>query len=82
MLGEDHSLANDFPELEDKINELMASDPSFEQENKRYKALDKEIRKLEMNRAPIDDEEMTRLKQERAVLKDELYAKLTGNPVA
>ena len=77
MLGEDHSLASDFPELKDTINNLIKSDPSFAAENKQYTALDKEIRKLEMNNAPIDDDEMTRLKHKRALFKDDLYAKIT-----
>ena len=81
MLGEKHSLTNDFPELKQVIEERLESDPAFVKENKKYTQVDKEIRILELNNAPIDDDEMHRLKQERALLKDELYAKLTGNPI-
>ncbi len=76
MLGEDHSLLNDFPEHEKTINALSKSDQTFVQENKLYTRLDKEIRKLELRNEPIDDLEMQRLKLERAQLKDALYSRL------
>lgn len=76
MLGEDHSLLNDFPEHEKAINALSKSDQTFVQENKLYTRLDKEIRKLELRNEPIDDLEMQRLKLERAQLKDALYSRL------
>ncbi|WP_026973200.1 YdcH family protein [Aliagarivorans marinus] len=76
MLGEVHSLSNDFPELQDVITSLMESDEEFAKENKRYTALDKEIRTLELNNGPIGDEDMHQLKHDRAVLKDALYQRL------
>ncbi|BCL68616.1 conserved hypothetical protein [Vibrio nigripulchritudo MADA3029] len=79
MLGEDHSLIVDFPELETEIQKLMQSDTEFAQENKKYTQLDKEIRSLELRNAPIDDDEMHRMKSERAFLKDALYKKLTSS---
>ncbi len=79
MLGEDHSLIVDFPELETTIVELMQSDAEFAKENKKYTALDKEIRTLELRNAPIDDDEMHRMKSERAFLKDALYRKITSS---
>ncbi|SET00749.1 YdcH family protein [Thalassotalea agarivorans] len=78
MLGEVHSLINDFPELKDKINALNESDVVFADKNKQYNALDKEIRELELNSAPIDDEAMHQLKHDRAVLKDELYQQISS----
>ena len=78
MLGEDHSLLNDFPELTDTINSLMASDPTFAADNKRYTALDKEIRTLELRGSPIDDQAMHQLKHDRAELKDSLYQRLVA----
>lgn len=77
MLGENHSLVHDFPELAKVIKELSQSDEVFAEENRRYTALDKQIRGLEMQDSPIDDDAMHGLKVERAALKDSLYGKLT-----
>ncbi len=76
MLGEDHSLAKEFPELLDKITALTGSDEKFAADTKRYNALDKEIRVLELRGGPIDDKAMHQLKHDRAELKDSLYHRL------
>lgn len=73
MLGEDHSLIHEFPEYKDVIVKLAQSNDTFANSVKQYNALDKEIRELELNGAPIDDEAMHKLKHDRAVLKDSLY---------
>ena len=78
MLGEIHSLANDFPEMEDVIAQLIETDQGFAQLNKRYNTLDAEIRKLELKDAPISDEAMHELKHDRAELKDSLYRALVA----
>ena len=62
MLGEDHSLVNEFPTHKDKIVGLTQSDTAFATQAKRYHLLDSEIRKLELNNAPIDDEAFHQLK--------------------
>ncbi|MBW8183056.1 YdcH family protein [Shewanella nanhaiensis] len=77
MLGEDHSLIHEFPEYKDVIVKLSQSNDTFANSVKQYNALDKEIRELELNGAPIDDEAMHQLKHDRAVLKDSLYQCLT-----
>lgn len=76
MLGENHSLNSDFPELKDTIAALNKSDATFAEKAKEYDKLDKEIRVLELKDAPIDDEAMHQLKHDRAVLKDALYQRL------
>jgi uncharacterized protein YdcH (DUF465 family) len=73
MLGEDHSLVNEFPNDKDTIAKLIESNSTFASDAKRYHLLDKEIRKLELNNAPIDDEAFHQLKHDRALLKDSLY---------
>ncbi len=78
MLGEDHSLVNDFPEYLEVIKRLMESDIGFAAANKRYTALDKEIRTLELRGSPIEDQAMHQLKHDRAELKDELYQQLVA----
>lgn len=78
MLGEEHSLIHDFPELEDTIVRLIGSDKKFTEDNKSYNVLDKEIRELELNDAPIQDDAMHKLKHERSILKDSLYKYLVN----
>ena len=78
MLGENHSLSNEFPEYQDVMAALSQSDESFANDARRYNALDKEIRVLELNGAPIDDAAMHQLKHERAELKDALFARLVA----
>lgn len=76
MLGEVHSLENDFPHHKNTISKLIEADSDFASDNKRYNEIDKEIRVLELNNAPIDDEAMHQLKHDRAVLKDTLFQRL------
>jgi len=79
MLGENHSLLNDFPEYQETIARLIKEDETFATENKKYTELDKRIRTLELNNTPTDDETIHEMKQERANLKDILYKKLKKN---
>jgi len=76
MLGEDHSLTNDFPEHTNTINTLNKSNADFADKAKQYNKLDKEIRVLELDGAPISDEQMHQLKHDRSELKDWLYQRL------
>jgi uncharacterized protein YdcH (DUF465 family) len=73
MLGENHSLLHDFPDYKEQIQNLINNDSKFAEDTKRYNALDKEIRTLELRDSPIDDIEMHKLKARRAELKDELF---------
>ena len=79
MLGEDHSLVNEFPEYQGVIAKLSESDESFANDARRYNEMDKEIRVLELDGAPIDDQAMHQLKHERAELKDLLYERLIAS---
>lgn len=76
MLGEVHSLKNDFPEMTKKIEELTEKNVDFEKKSARYNEIDKKIRTLELNKSPIDDIEMIKLKQKRSKMKDLLYNQL------
>ncbi|MEH6452977.1 MAG: YdcH family protein [Psychromonas sp.] len=78
MLGEEHSLLNEFPELEEIIVALVGRDEAFKKQNKLYNALDKEIRTLELRGAPIADEEMHQLKHNRSEMKDSLHKQLVA----
>lgn len=76
MLGEKHSLLNDFPEYEEVIVKLVQENEAFAADAKRYHTLDGEIRGLELDGAPIDDEAMHQLKHDRSELKDSLYQRI------
>ncbi len=76
MLGENHSLAHEFPEHSDVIDGLSQTDASFAASARRYHALDKEIRVLELRGGPIDDQAMNQLKLDRAELKDMLHHRI------
>ncbi|NOH95849.1 YdcH family protein [Vibrio sp. 99-70-13A1] len=78
MLGENHSLLSEFPEMKDAIASLVKTDEVFANDMAKYDELDKEIRKLELNGSPIDDGEMHQMKHDRAVLKDSLHQRLVG----
>ncbi|MCG9677779.1 DUF465 domain-containing protein [Vibrio sp. Isolate24] len=76
MLGEDHSLLNEFPQYKETIRALAKMDENFLSAMKSYDSLDKEIRKLEMMDSPVSDEEMHKMKHDRAVMKDQLHKRL------
>ncbi|WP_371372329.1 YdcH family protein [Thalassotalea aquiviva] len=76
MLGENHSLLKEFPDHKERILKLSKQDETFADAHKKYDALDKEIRILELDGSPIDDAEMHQLKHDRAELKDSLYQRL------
>ena len=76
MLGENHSLLNDFPEHQETIKQLNNDNQDFAKNALRYHALDAEIRELELNNGPITDETIHQFKKERAALKDILYREI------
>lgn len=81
MLGENHSLLNEFPEFKELITKLVSSDQSFAEDAKQYDELDAKIRKLELKNSPISDSEMHKIKHDRSELKDSLYKRLTSHNV-
>ncbi|WP_096084986.1 YdcH family protein [Agaribacterium haliotis] len=74
MLGEKHSLLNEFPQSAVIIKKLIKTDGEFAEAAKTYNSLDEEIRELELEGSPIDDELMHQKKSKRAALKDSLYS--------
>jgi len=76
MLGEDHSVAHEFPEYKEAIAKLTSNDERFAKDAQKYNELDKEIRILELDGAPISDDELHQKKHERAALKDLIYKRL------
>ena len=76
MLGEHHSLVQEFPEYKDKIHELKISDPEFAKLFQKYDDIDKEIYRIEMQIENTSDEYVENLKIRRVQLKDQLYTML------
>ncbi|PSW21280.1 DUF465 domain-containing protein [Photobacterium sanctipauli] len=78
MLGENHALFLEYPEMHGKIRELKQSDENFKQMSDRYHQLDHKIRGLEVSNIPTDDHHFNQLKLERLQLKDKLYSILSN----
>ena len=78
MLGENHSIHHEFPEHHDLIDKLMNEDIHFKKLADEYNKLDKDIRTIEMNGAPIEDLTFEQMKKRRIQLKDEVYVILRG----
>ncbi|GIU53037.1 MULTISPECIES: YdcH family protein [Shewanella] len=79
MLGENHSLRNEFPDHLDTITSLNNSDAEFAEVLKQYDKLDQQIRELELKDSPISDESIHDLKQHRVDMKDKLYHKIMAS---
>ncbi len=71
-----HSLYQDFPEHQDRINQLKVEDEAFARAAAEYHKLDHSVRGLEMRNVPTTDQHFMELKLRRARLKDELYRML------
>ncbi|KLV07062.1 hypothetical protein ABT56_05730 [Photobacterium aquae] len=78
MLGESHSLNVEFPEHQDRIQELKSSNEHFKLMADRYHHLDHKIRGLECSNVPTDDQHFTQLKLERLQLKDQIFSILSN----
>lgn len=76
MLGENHSIHHEFPEHHDLIDKLMKEDIHFKKLADEYNQLDKEIRTIEVNGAPIEDLTFEQMKKRRIQLKDEVFVML------
>ncbi|MDO6705470.1 YdcH family protein [Photobacterium sp. 1_MG-2023] len=78
MLGENHALFIEFPEMQERITELKSQDENFKAMSDRYHELDHKIRGLECTNIPTEDHHFTQLKMERLQLKDKLHSILTN----
>lgn len=76
MLGENHSIHHEFPDLHDKIDLLSREDPAFREQVLQHDKLDKQIRGLELRESPVGDEQMESMKHQRLQLKDHIYQRL------
>lgn len=71
-----HELAEEFPDLADKIHSLKTSDAHFAKLADQYHELNRQIHRIETDVEPTSDEHQTELRKQRMALKDEIYALL------
>jgi uncharacterized protein YdcH (DUF465 family) len=76
MTQSHHPLAQDFPELRDRIHALKTSSTHFVRLEREYEDLDKAITRLESGVEHGSSAELEQKKQQRVALKDELYTLL------
>lgn len=73
---EHHPLAREFPDDQQQLRDLYASDAHFAQLARHYETLDKRIYEIEGGRQAMDDLALQALKNERVVLKDQITERL------
>jgi hypothetical protein len=73
MFNEPHDLQHEFPEYKHRIEELILSNPAFEQLVDEYTKLDREVRRITLEIEHTSDTHLENLKKNRLQLKDELY---------
>lgn len=73
-----HELAEEFPELVGKMEELKASDAAFARMFDEYHQVNKKVIRSETHEKPTDHFHEEEMKKQRAHLKDEIYKLLTA----
>ena len=77
---ENHNLTHEFPELEEKINQLKLDDENFRKMYVNYEEVNALIQHYEEGEQNhTTDEHLTDLRRKRVYLKDELYSFLKSN---
>lgn len=67
-----HELAEQFPELKDKIHDLKLSNAHFARLSDAYHQLNREIHRVEANGINVDDTAFEDLKKKRLAMLDEI----------
>lgn len=76
MLGEKHTLFNDFPHHRETINQLKSNDASFAHLCDRYDQVDREVYDIEMGEIASSEAHLEECKVRRVQLKDALYQRI------
>jgi uncharacterized protein YdcH (DUF465 family) len=79
MFGEHHDLAQEYPELKDRIHDLKVNDPHFAELYEEYQSVEKEVYRIEEQIVTPSDAYTEELKKKRIALKDQLYRMLTAD---
>lgn len=73
-----HELHEEFPEYDERIKELKATNGHFARLMDLYHKVNREVHSAETNVAPVSEATETDMRKERARLKDEIYQMLVG----
>ncbi len=73
-----HELADEFPELVGKMEELKASDAGFARMYDEYHEVNRKVILAETHEKPTAHFREEEMKKQRAYLKDEIYKMLTA----
>lgn len=74
-----HNLTLEFPEFEEKVNNLKIENSHFKKLFHEFDSLDHEIYRIECDAEPATDETLNDLRIKRVHLKDEIYQFLMNN---
>ena len=67
-----HELAEEFPQLADKIHEMKTSNAHFARLADEYHEINRQVHRAETNVEPVDGMTETLMRKKRAALKDEI----------
>lgn len=73
---ENHSLAQEFPEMRERIHQLKTTDAHFARLFENYDEAEHAVHRIESGAEAASDERLEGLKKQRLKLKDELFALL------
>ncbi len=73
-----HELAEDFPDLADRIRALKQDNPYFARLLENYHSLNRDVHRAETRVEPVSEDTEAKMRRERSALKDELYGMLTA----
>jgi len=73
-----HTLADDFPQFAEKLDEMKDTDARFAEKVAEYDTLNKKVIEAETLKKPTGHFREEKLKKQRALLKDEIYTILTA----
>src|SRR3954468_4135449 len=78
MANTPHELAEEFPELAERIRELRSSDNHFARLADEYHAVNRQVHRIETRVEPASEDVEEELKRRRVRLKDEIAQMLQG----
>ena len=78
MANTPHELAEEFPDMTDRIRELRASDGHFARLVDEYHDINRQIHRIETRVEPTSEDIEEELKRRRVRLKDEIAQMLQG----
>ncbi|HBS49343.1 MAG TPA: hypothetical protein DEA05_04280 [Rhodobacteraceae bacterium] len=73
-----HELAEEFPDMVEKIHQLKTSDKHFARLAAQYHEVNRDVHRAETNVSPVDELAEVEMRKKRAALKDEIYRILSA----